>query len=252
VIGTICILISPTETSAMLGVTLGLLVPAVAGWYALRRGRDPGATSDDHEARPMVRETLRNSTALLAFFVLSNADIVVARNLLDSHDAGLYAGGLILTKAVLFLPQFVVVVAFPSMSTVDERRRALLRSLGAVLALGVACTLGAWLLADVAMVFVGGQEYADVQSRLWTFAVLGTLLSMLQLLVYSVLARQGTRSTYFVWLAVVALLAATPWVHSLGGLLVLITLIDAGLFAVLLALSLWRMRVPATAPTARI
>ena len=66
----------------------------------------------------MIRETILGSLALLAFFVLSNTDIVIARNVLDSHQAGLYAGGLILTKAVLFLPQFVVVVAFPSMSTV--------------------------------------------------------------------------------------------------------------------------------------
>ena len=62
---------------------------------------------------------------LLAFFALSNVDIVIARNVLDEHDAGLYAGGLILTKAVLFLPQFVVVIAFPSMATQAERRRAL-------------------------------------------------------------------------------------------------------------------------------
>ena len=33
-----------------------------------------------------------------------------------------------------------------------------------------------------------------MESRLWLFAVLGTLLSMLQLLVYAVLARQGRRS----------------------------------------------------------
>ena len=42
------------------------------------------------------------------------------------------------------------------------------------------------------------------QSRLWLFAVLGTVLAMLQLLVYSVLARQGQRSVYLVWGAVVA------------------------------------------------
>ena len=242
VIGSAFILVSPTETSAMCGVTLGLMVPALCGWWALRRGRVPGVDSVEHETRPILRETLRNSTALLAFFVLSNLDIVVARNVLDLHDAGLYAGGLILTKAVLFLPQFVVVIAFPAMSTVQERRQALLRSLGAVLALGIGCTLGALLLSDLAMVFVGGDDYADVQPMLWAFAVLGTLLSMLQLLVYSVLARQGTRSTYFVWLAVVALLASSPWVHSLVGLLTMITAIDAGLFGLLLALSLWRMR----------
>ena len=61
-----------------------------------------------------------------------NCDVIVARNILDGHDAGLYAGGLILTKAMLFLPQFVVVVAFPSMSTAHERRSALLRGLALV------------------------------------------------------------------------------------------------------------------------
>ena len=88
----------------------------------------------------MIRESILNSSVLLAFFALSNADIVVARNVLDEHDAGLYAGGLILTKAVLFLPQFVVVIAFPSMSTSSERRRALTLSLSLVAVLGALTT----------------------------------------------------------------------------------------------------------------
>ncbi len=90
------------------------------------------ARAERDSLRNTLRESTRNTLALLAFFALSNADIVVARNVLDSHDAGLYAGGLILTKAVLFLPQFVVVVAFPAMSTPSERRRALIGSLGLV------------------------------------------------------------------------------------------------------------------------
>ncbi len=121
-IGTAFIVWKPTETSAMAGVTVALVVPVLVGWYALRRGRVPGEISHDHSLRPILRETLHNSQALLAFFVLSNADIIVARNILTDHDAGLYAGGLILVKGVLFLPQFVVVVAFPAM--VDRRRAA--------------------------------------------------------------------------------------------------------------------------------
>ena len=65
---------------------------------------------------------------------------------------------------------------------------------------------------------------------------------MLQLLVYSVLARQGTRSTYLVWGAVLLLLASSAWIDSLEGLLATITLIDGALFVVLLALSLWHLR----------
>ena len=248
-IGTLVILWMPTETGAMLGITLGMLVPAAVGWWVLRRGRVPGETSDDHRARAVIRETILGSLALLAFFVLSNTDIVIARNVLDSHQAGLYAGGLILTKAVLFLPQFVVVVAFPSMSTVEQRRTTLLRSLALVSLLGALCTVGAVVLSGVAMVFIGGQQYVDVESRLWMFAILGTLLSMLQLLVYSVLARQGTRSALLVGAAVAGVLVASLWVSTLGQLVTAVTIIDALLFATLLALSLWRMRALDTAPT---
>ena len=68
---------------------------------------------------------------------LSNVDVVIARVMLDDHQGGLYAGGLILAKAVLFLPQFVVVVAFPSMSVADARRSMTLKALAMVLVMGV-------------------------------------------------------------------------------------------------------------------
>lgn len=248
VVGTACILLSPTESAAMLGVMLAMFAPAVVGWLALRRpglhARDADRHSEEHTGRLVLRETGAASVALLAFFVLSNLDIVVARNVLDDREAGLYAAGLILAKAVLFLPQFVVVVAFPAMSTPAQRRRALVRSLTLVALLGAGCTLAAWLLSGVAMVFVGGAEYADVESRLWVFAVLGTLLAMLQLLVYSVLARRGTRTTYLVWLAVVGLVALSSQVEHLGSLAATVVAVDGALFLALLLISLWRLREP--------
>ncbi len=244
VIGTICILVSPTETSAMFGVMLGLWVPVLTGWWALRSHRDPGETSEEHRARSIAREAIAASVALLGFFVLSNVDIVIARNVLGEHDAGLYAGGLILTKAVLFLPQVVVVIAFPSMSTAELRRTALVRSMVLVLGLGAVCTAGAWLLAPIALAFVGGAEYADVESRLWLFAVLGTVLAMLQLLVYSVLARRGTRSSYLVWAGVVLLVVGTLRTSTLDGLLLTVIAVDTLLLLVLTAVSFWRLREP--------
>lgn len=245
IIGVGLILWQPTELNAMIGVTLGQFAPALVGWLALRQTRHPGAVSDHHAARPVIREAIHNSQALLAFFALSNVDIVVARNVLDSHDAGLYAGGLILTKAVLFLPQFVVVLAFPAMASAAERRRALTRSLSLVGALGVVAILGAWLLASLAMVFVGGSDYSEIQDQLWVFAILGTALSMLQLLVYSVLARQGQRSIYLVWLALAVLVGLGLTVHTLAGLLTVVVATDAVLFVVLFALSMVLVRHPA-------
>ncbi len=238
--GTLFILAKPDETAAMLGVTLGAFTSVAVGWWLLRRDHhhEDGRTDS---LRTKARESTRNTLALLSFFALSNADIVVARNVLDEHDAGLYAGGLILTKAVLFLPQFVIVTAFPAMSTPGERRRALVRSLAMVLALGVVCTLGALMLSDVAMIFIGGAEYSDVENRIWLFAILGTLLAMLQLLVYAVLARQGGRSTALFWVALVALGIAATMISTLNELVVTVAVIDGVVLTGLLGYSVWRL-----------
>lgn len=257
-IGTVCIMIRPTETAAMVGVTLSLFVPVAVGWWALRHPRpEPVATDagaedvathgaedavDDHGFWSVAREGLHSSMALLAFFVLSNLDIVVARNTLNHHQAGLYAGGLILTKAVLFLPQFVVVVAFPSMSTAGERRSSLVKALVAVAGVGVLSIAGAWALSGLAMVFVGGARYEAIQHRLWLFAVIGMLLSLLQMLVYSVLARRHRGASLLVWGAVFALAGVGLTMASLTHLVLTVVTIDALLTMVLLALSLWHLR----------
>jgi O-antigen/teichoic acid export membrane protein len=235
----------PDEFTAMIGVALGQVVPVFVGWWTLRHTRQPSLDDNDHQLREVARETLRNSQALLAFFALSNLDIIVARNVLEGHAAGLYAGGLILTKAVLFLPQFVVVVAFPTMSTAGERRKALTRSLTAVALLGAGATIGALVLPELAMIFVGGAEYAAIQPRLWLFAILGTFLSMLQLLVYAVIARQGRHSIHLVWVTLAGMVALGLTTSTVGGLLAVVIGADATLFAALLVISYWLVRRPA-------
>lgn len=251
-VGTALVLWRPDALWALVGVAVGCCAPVVIGWWALRhrRGERPArpAPAGEHTGMAVLRESLHNSQALLAYFALSNVDIIVARNVMPEHDAGLYAAGLIMAKAMLFLPQFVVVLAFPAMATPTNRRRALTRSLGLVLTLGAAGTLGAWALSDLAMVFVGGEEFAEIEPRLWIFAVLGTLLSMVQLLVYAVLARQGRRSVWFVWLALVALVVLGLTQSTVLGLVTVVVLVDAALLAVLLAISAWLVRPEAPAP----
>jgi O-antigen/teichoic acid export membrane protein len=168
-------------------------------------------------------------------------DVIVARNVLTLHDAGLYAGGVILTKATLFLPQFVVVVAFPEMSSETSRRHALTRSLMLVAALGAATTIGTWLLPDLALIFVGGSAFQEISGRLWAFAVIGSLLSLLQLLVYFVLARRSRRSAVLPWIALVILILVGLTVDTLDSLILAVIAVDAALFALLLAISLIRI-----------
>ena len=134
----------PDEAVAALGLAIGFAAPAAVGWLALRRSAAYRDATDSgfHGERSILREVASNSNALLAFFALSNADVILGRLVLDEHASGLYAGGLILVKSLLFLPQFVIVVAFPSMSTETARRKTLIESIAAVVALGVLGSAG--------------------------------------------------------------------------------------------------------------
>lgn len=240
VLGPIFMLVHPTETSAMLAVTIAQFAPTIVGYWVLRE-------KHVHEAHPdmkgAVAESLHGSFALLGFFALANIDaIAISKHTLDARNAGLYAAGLIVAKVVLFLPQSVIVLVFPSMSKSESQRRALVMSLSVIGVLGVVSVLGSWILSGLALVFVGGNDYQGVQHDLWRFAVLGTALSVLQLLVYSVLARQHRASSILIWLAFGAVVLFGLQQSSLDGLVTTVSIIDATLMIVLLTHSLWATR----------
>jgi hypothetical protein len=103
-----------------------------------------------------------------------------------------------------------------------------------VLGIGGCAVLLTATLSRLAVVFIGGGQYGALQGRLWAFAVLGTLLAMIQLLVYNVVARQHRRMVFVVWAALVAVLCSTPFLGSLTGLLRVVVVVDTALFVVLL------------------
>lgn len=238
----------PSALVAVGVVTACSFLPVLIGRWALRRHPRPAEVrTDDHRARVVIRETIHNSQALLAFFALVNLDVVVARNALDHHDAGLYAGGVTLAKALTYLPQFVVVVAFPAMASAGERSRALTRSLGLTAALGLVTTAGVWVLSGLALLVIGDQ-YVEIRGRLWAFALLGTLLSVIQLLTYSVIARQGQRTTYVLWAALVTMVVGGLTMNSVNALLVWVLAVNSVLLVILVATSYALVRRPRTTP----
>ena len=248
VVGIAITLWRPDATSAILSVGIGYCFPLLVGWWVLRHRRTPEAVAPEHSARSMLVETAHNAQVLFAYFALSSVDIVIARQVLTGHDAGLYAAGLIMAKVMLFLPQFVVVIAFPDMATPEGRQRALVRSLLAVGALGVVAVVAAKVLSGVAMVFVGGSDFGEVEDLLWLFAVLGTVLALLQLQVYAVLARQARRSVLLVWAALLVIVALGLRADSVSGLVTVVVGVDAVLLVALTIASLRLARQPAPTP----
>ncbi len=224
--GTIALIISPTTTSTMIGIAIGSWLPVVAGAKLLLGHSDGGHPIS---RRPLLREAVLSTHALLAYFVLSNLDSLIARNRFDGHESGLYASGLILAKAALFFPQFVSVVLFPDLAraTTHHARLRAVTLVGGFGALAVAATA---VLPHVALILVGGEQYKEVTDRLWLFALAGSLLAIVHLLVFDALARHAHGVVVMLWGAVAAVLAVA---YGLGvgftGLVVTVTLVAAAL-----------------------
>jgi O-antigen/teichoic acid export membrane protein len=238
----------PTEFAAMAGVALGCWVPVVIGALALSRPRSDAPYSEGHPGLELLREVGHSSQALLAFFALSNADILVARATMSDSQAGLYAAGLIMAKAILFLPQFVVVVAFPSMSKEQTSRTTLLAALGLSALLGFVGVVATLALPSWAQVFVGGKDFAPITDDLWKFAIVGILLAMIQLLVYSALARRQGRAVILIWTSLAVLVVVALTVNTATALVLVVVAIDGALFLALLGVALTGSRPMVAVP----
>lgn len=193
--GAIALLIHPSAMSAMIGVAIGSVLPVLASVPLMRsHGARPTISR-----RPFITEAFHGTHALLAYFVLSSLDALIARNRFDEHTSGLYAAGLILTKAALFAPQFVSVVLFPDLARATGRT-ARARAAAAVLTIGAIAVLATFVLQQVALILVGGEQYSEIQGRLWLFALSGSVLAVVHLLVFDALARHSHGVTALLWI----------------------------------------------------
>jgi O-antigen/teichoic acid export membrane protein len=241
--GTVALLISPTPTSAMIGIAIGAWTPVLAAAPMLlarvtARGLRPPMS--------MMREAMLSTAVLLAFFVLSNLDALVARNLLDVNDSGLYASGLILAKAAFFLPQFVSVVLFPDLARATSHH-ARLRAVSLVALLGTLTVAGTALLPGLALILVGGDDYDAVRGRLWLFALAGSLLAIVYLLVFDALARHEHGILTMIWGAVAAVLVAAYGLDvGITGLVLVVILVTGTLGTVVGAAPLLARRERST------
>ena len=116
VCGGIALVIDPTMRAAMIGIAVGSYVPALLGaWFNRIRHR----VTD----RPPAGDRQSSGTTATPCWPSSPSPTSTscsARHLFSSSDAGVYAAGAILSKTCLFLPTFVLVVAFPTMASNRE------------------------------------------------------------------------------------------------------------------------------------
>ncbi len=217
-LGGLALIVRPGLPGVMTGIVAGCAVLVLVSAWLLRRGGavHGGAHSSGTEVRRVLGETVHGTHVLLAFFAIANADVLLARNVLDAHHSGIYAAGVIIAKACLFLPQFVMVMVFPSLASNPGDTRRLRRAVAAVGGLGLCAVLGAWLLPDLVVTIFGGSRYAEIGPIAWLFAATGSSYAVLQLVVYAAIAQQERRAAPAIWCGLVVLAAVALLVIGRG------------------------------------
>jgi hypothetical protein len=226
-----------TATSAVVGGAAGLTGVAVLGWVVDRgpaRDQDPVGDPPSHP----VRTWAQAAGSLLGVFVLTNADLLVARVVLSPSDADVYAAGSVLAKAAFWLPSFVAVVALPRLSDPAARRDALRRGLAVLAGIGSVVVVAASLLGSLAAGLVGAPDSA-VATWAGLFAAIGCGYAAVQFLVYARIGRAASSGLWLLLGAATALAAVALAVRpDLGALALLALAAGLGTGAVLLALEL--------------
>jgi O-antigen/teichoic acid export membrane protein len=201
--GVIGALATGSVLGTMAGLALGTAVGAIIGRILVA----PLASAPRERLEGFFAESAHATHALLALFVLTNVDVLLARALLDAEQAGVYGVGAVIAKVAFWLPQFVGVVAFPRFA--DARRgRATVVSLLAVTGIGLLVVAGTALLPGLVVGFVGGAAYSSLVPIAWLFAALGATFALAQALLLTRLAIDDRRAVIAVWGAAALLVAS--------------------------------------------
>jgi len=178
----------------VVGASVGILLSFVAS-AVIARARVHG-----HAPRPapIPWATLQATvviaiTLLIGQTLMNNADLVIAKAVLDAPTAGIYAAAAVLGRSVFFVSWSVVHVVFPVIasvsSTATQRVRAALTAVGIIVAVGGVAVGVAALAGDELMRIIFGSEYAAAAELLVPYLIATSLFALANLLAAVDLAR---------------------------------------------------------------
>lgn len=193
---------APEATVA--GVTIGLTTAAIAVAATGRNVRIRRPSLRDGTRTGVLAETLHAAHAHGTFLLLTSLDVLLARHVLSSSDAGVYAAGAVVTRAAVWLPQSVIALMFASLAESTRHHHTARRASGVVLALGAVLVLGTAAAGPLVVSVFGRGKYHALDGTIWLFAAYGALLAVLQLSMLAGLAQRTARRAALLWATAVA------------------------------------------------
>ena len=202
-----------------LGATLAasllvLVVPAwvLAGW--LRRGSESDAL---RSLRRFARSLIATVAGILAFTSLTTIDVIVAKLAFSDFDAGIYGGGSLVGRLILYVPAAIVAVLLPKVSSrvaLGKRTADILKGSLLVTALFCLAATAVYALApDLVLSLSFGDEYDDAGELLWLFGLAMTGFALVNVLFIYDLGRGSSRMSWLLCAGAAAQLVTFAFVH---------------------------------------
>jgi glycosyltransferase involved in cell wall biosynthesis/O-antigen/teichoic acid export membrane protein len=182
-------------------------------------------------------EVASTLAALTGFWLLVEADLVLARHFLDGRESGVYAAAGVLARAILFLPAAISLVALPHFAEtqrdVERSRRWLRLSLVATgaLAFGAAAIMA--VFGRPLLILTFGGQYAAGAEFLPFLAPAMACLALTNVLLYFHIAA-GSKAYRLVFLGLVAQAWFIALRHGTGEEIALVVLGIGGVVMLLL------------------
>ncbi|WP_051808210.1 hypothetical protein [Actinoplanes subtropicus] len=181
--------------SFALGALVAWSVPLLLRWLAPPRG-------DGSAGVLRGRAVLAAASASMAILVASYADLILARRLLPAGESGAYAVGAVLTRAAIWAPQVVTILALPRLA---RGGAAFFVGLKLLFGAGLVLFAGTVLTGGFLVGVIGGGRYAALAGLAPYFVLLGAVYAITVFLVNARIADGARWPAAGVWTAAIGL-----------------------------------------------
>ena len=239
--GLIGLAVSPTQNAAVAGVAIGTTVALLPGVATVaRQGAHAAGLGGGAGIRSVLAEITHAMHGHGAFLLLANLDLLLARHVLDSDQAAIYAAGAVVARGALWLPQSVGQIVFARMTAHDRHQRVVRIGAAVIAALGAALVLVVAVSGHLVVAVIGG-GYDELASIGWVFALIGASQALVQFGVLAGLAvrRAGRIAVLWIVMAVEAVgILAVPRPTDAGGVAALVAVVVGAAAVLIIGLAL--------------
>ncbi|MGC9220223.1 MAG: oligosaccharide flippase family protein [Solirubrobacteraceae bacterium] len=217
VIGVPWALLGGGPGGALGGQALGSVVGIGLAWWVVRDlhlPRGTGAARAGVRRRPDSR-AFWAVAGYVAFALLSNLDVILAKSFLEPAASGRYAALVTIERIILFLPGAIAIVTVPSAARAriqsDGHTTVLRTATFAILACVLIIVVPAALAPRLLLTIMFGSRYASAAAGVLPITIAGGGFALLDLLIAYTVSIGHRRATYLL-LAMVPIQAAAIFV----------------------------------------